>query len=208
MSRVEKIWEIAPIDHERVSLLAKELDLPKPLAAILLDRGVETRAQAERFFSPSLADLPSPFLMKGMKEAVAVVLQALARQAPVIVYGDYDVDGTTGVALLFLFMNKIGFSESYACQPHRLLEGYGLHLKAIRRTVPPGVLDRAPLVITVDCGISNHIQVQPGIPDTAGPDIFFPFLKRTIWLKNIPTSYIGCLQYNPFSFGVANHLVW
>ncbi len=160
MTRVEKIWEIAPIDHERVSILAKELDLPKPLAAILLGRGVETRAQAERFFSPSLADLPSPFLMKGMKEAVAVVLQALARQAPAIVYGDYDVDGTTGVALLFLFLKKIGFSESYTCQPHRLLDGYGLHLEAIRRTVPPGVLDRAPLVITVDCGISNHIQVQ------------------------------------------------
>ena len=160
MSRIDKIWEIAPVDHARVSLLAEELDLPKPLAAILLSRGVDNREQAERFFSPSLADLPSPFLMKGMKEAVEVVLLALARQTPVIVYGDYDVDGTTGAALLFLFLEKIGFSERYDCQPHRFHEGYGLHLEAIRRTVPAGVLERAPLVITVDCGISSHTQVR------------------------------------------------
>ena len=160
MSRMEKIWEVAPVDHARVNLLAAELDLPKPLAAMLLSRGVENREQAERFFSPSLADLPSPFLMKGMTEAVDGVLQALARQAPVIVYGDYDVDGTTGAALLFLFLEKIGFSERYVCQPHRLHEGYGLHLEAIRRIVPAGVLERAPLVITVDCGISSRVQVQ------------------------------------------------
>jgi single-stranded-DNA-specific exonuclease len=160
LPRIEKIWEIAPIDHARVSLLAAELDLPEPLAAILLDRGVESRAQAEQFFSPSLADLPSPFLMKGMAEAVEVVLQALARQTPVIVYGDYDVDGTTGVALLFLFLRKIGFSGVYTCQPHRMLEGYGLHLEAIKRIVPPAVLEQAPLVITVDCGISSQKAVR------------------------------------------------
>ena len=160
MSRIEKIWEIAPIDHARVSLLAAELELPEPLVAILLGRGVESRAQAERFFAPSLADLPSPFLMKGMAEAVAVVLQALAKQTPVIVYGDYDVDGTTGAALLFLFLKKVGFADVYVCQPHRLLEGYGLHLEAIKRVVPPGVVEQAPLVITVDCGISSNIQVR------------------------------------------------
>jgi len=160
LSGIEKTWEIAPVDHARVSLLATELDLPKPLAAILLHRGVETRAQAERFFAPSLADLPEPFLMQGMTAAVAVVLQALAKQSPVIVYGDYDVDGTTGAALLFLFLKKIGFSKLYVCQPHRLHEGYGLHLEAIQRTVPLGVLEQAPLIITVDCGISSQLQVR------------------------------------------------
>lgn len=160
MSRIEKIWEIAPVDHARVRLLAAELELPEPLAAILLGRGVESRVQAERFFVPSLADLPSPFLMKGMAEAVAVVLSALSKQTPVIVYGDYDVDGTTGAALLFIFLKNIGFSSVYVCQPHRLLEGYGLHLEAIRRTVPPDVLEQAPLVITVDCGISSNTQVR------------------------------------------------
>ncbi|OGQ87188.1 MAG: single-stranded-DNA-specific exonuclease RecJ [Deltaproteobacteria bacterium RIFOXYD12_FULL_56_24] len=160
MSAIEKIWEITPVDHERVSLLAAELDLPKPLAAILLRRGVETRVQAERFFSPSLADLPSPFLMQGMTAAVAVVLSALAKQSPVIIYGDYDVDGTTGAALLFLFLKKIGFLKVYVCQPHRLHDGYGLHLEAIRRTLPVDVLEQAPLVITVDCGISSQPQVR------------------------------------------------
>ena len=160
MSRIEKIWEIASVDHARVNLLAVELGLPKPLAAILLARGVENRTQAERFFFPSLADLPSPFLMQGMAEAVETVLQALVRQAPVIVYGDYDVDGTTGAALLFLFLKKIGFTATYVCQPHRLLDGYGLHLEAIRRTVPAAMLEQAPLVITVDCGISSHKQVR------------------------------------------------
>jgi len=160
LSRIEKIWEIASVDHARVNLLAVELGLPKPLAAILLARGVENRTQAERFFFPSLADLPSPFLMQGMAEAVETVLQALVRQAPVIVYGDYDVDGTTGAALLFLFLKKIGFTATYVCQPHRLLDGYGLHLEAIRRTVPAAMLEQAPLVITVDCGISSHKQVR------------------------------------------------
>ncbi|MBA3002675.1 MAG: single-stranded-DNA-specific exonuclease RecJ [Desulfurivibrio sp.] len=160
LTRINKIWKVAPIDHARVSLLAAELNVPMPLAAILLSRGVENRVQAERFFSPSLADLPSPFLMKGMTEAVKVVLQALANQTPVIVYGDYDVDGTTGAALLYLFLKKIGFTETYVCQPHRLHDGYGLHLEAIRRIVPPGLLERTPLVITVDCGISSHQQVR------------------------------------------------
>ena len=160
MSRTDTIWEIAPVDHARVSLLAAELNVPKPLAAILLSRGVENRAQAERFFSPSLADLPSPFLMKGMTEAVGVVAEALTKQAPVIVYGDYDVDGTTGAALLYLFLKKIGFSEAYVCQPHRLQDGYGLHVEAVRRNMPNGLLERKPLVITVDCGISSLHQVR------------------------------------------------
>jgi len=160
LSRIEKVWEMASIDHAQVSLLAAELSLPKPLTALLLSRGVETRAQVERFFSPSLAELPSPFLMQGMTAAVRVVLQALARQTPVIVYGDYDVDGSTGAALLFLFLKKIGFSKVYTSQPHRLLDGYGLHLEAIRRTVPLSVLEQSPLVITVDCGISSQQQVR------------------------------------------------
>ncbi|MBU2539200.1 MAG: single-stranded-DNA-specific exonuclease RecJ [Proteobacteria bacterium] len=160
MTRTDKIWEVAPIDQARVSLLATELSLPKPLAAILLNRGVENRAQAERFFSPTLADLPSPFLMKGMAEAVEIVLAALGKQTPVIVYGDYDVDGTTGAALLYLFLKKIGFSETYVCQPHRLHDGYGLHLEAIRRIVPTGLLEKGPLIITVDCGISSQQQVR------------------------------------------------
>lgn len=159
MSRTDTIWEIAPIDHARVNILAADLGVPKPLAAILLSRGVENRSQAEQFFSPSLADLPSPFLMKGMTEAVGIVVGALAKQTPVIVYGDYDVDGTTGAALLYLFLKKIGFSETYVCQPHRMHDGYGLHLEAIRRNLPNGLLERKPLVITVDCGISSHQQI-------------------------------------------------
>lgn len=160
LSRVKKRWELTRVDHHRVDRLAAELKLPKPLAAILLARGVESRDQAARFFSPSLADLPNPFLMKGMSKAVETVLQAVARQIPVIIYGDYDVDGTTGAALLYLFLKKIGFSKRYVCQPHRIHEGYGLHLEAIRRCVPTAVLEQTPLVITVDCGISSRKQVR------------------------------------------------
>jgi len=160
LPKIKKIWQITPIDHVRVDLLAVELELPKPIAAILLTRGVENRAQAARFFSASLIDLPSPFLMKGMTKAVEVVLQALTNKTPVIVYGDYDVDGTTGAALLYIFLKKIGFSTIYTSQPHRLLDGYGLHLEAIKRSVPPSVLEQTPLVITVDCGISSHLQVR------------------------------------------------
>jgi single-stranded-DNA-specific exonuclease len=158
--KIEKIWETSPIDHVRVDLLAAELELPKAMAAILLARGVENRDQAMSFFSASLIDLPSPFLMKGMTKAVEVVLQALTNQTPVIVYGDYDVDGTTGAAVIYIFLKRIGFSVIYTIQPHRLHDGYGLHLEAIRRSVPPSVLEQTPLVITVDCGISSHLQVR------------------------------------------------
>lgn len=144
---------------EQVKAFARELRVPEPMAGLLLGRGIVNRQQAEAFFSASLEDLPSPFLMEGMEEAVGVVFKALERNAPVLVYGDYDVDGTTGTALLLLFLRRIGFSEVAACQPHRLKDGYGLHPMVVRRSAP-GYGGRKPLLITVDCGISCADQVR------------------------------------------------
>lgn len=160
MPAAQKIWQQIPFDHERLNLLARELDMPRAIAAALLVQGVKNRAQALRFLFPSLNDLPSPFLMKGMREAVSLVLTSLASQHPVIVYGDYDVDGVTGTALLYIFLKKIGFTECYMCQPDRFSDGYGLHVEAVERIVPKLILRKKPLIITVDCGISSIAQVK------------------------------------------------
>ncbi len=160
-SNPHKIWEVVELPPGRAEALARDLGLPIPYAALLLQRGIESRAQAAAFFSATLADLPSPFLMLGMSAAVQVVAEALRRQRPVVVYGDYDVDGATGAAILTLFLKEIGFRQVLACQPLRLEEGYGLHLRALERRLAensPGG-GQAGLLITVDCGISDAVEV-------------------------------------------------
>jgi len=148
------------VDTALVAALARELSVPKTFAALLLQRGIKSRGEAELFFGATLADLPSPFLMKGMEQAVKTVAAALEAQKPVVVYGDYDVDGTTGAAILSLFLGAIGFARVFTCQPLRLEEGYGLHLQAVKRTLQADISGQAPLLITVDCGISDHEEVR------------------------------------------------
>jgi len=154
-----KKWETVSVDRARALVLARECNLPPAIAALLLQRGIADREQVRHFFAATLEDLPSPFLLKGMSEAVSVVAQAHARKQPVVVYGDYDADGSTGVALLFLFLRACGFAEIHACQPLRLQEGYGLHRAALQRTLPAFIFEAPPLLITVDCGISNRDEV-------------------------------------------------
>lgn len=160
MSLPEKNWLILPHEHHRCKIMSQELAIPEAMAALLLARGLENRSQVEKFLSPQLADLPSPFLMKGMREATDLILDALATQKPIIVYGDYDVDGSTGAALLSIFLKRIGFSTVYQCQPDRLSEGYGVHLETVKRMMPEDIFLRAPLLITVDCGISSNQQIK------------------------------------------------
>ncbi|MGV1098935.1 single-stranded-DNA-specific exonuclease RecJ [Thiovibrio sp. JS02] len=158
-SLLKKRWEVLPVDGGQAERLGAELRLPVIFAALLLQRGIADRGEAERFFSASLADLPSPFLLKGMREAVLAVASALAGQRPVVVYGDYDVDGTTGAAILSIFLKAVGFRQVFPCQPLRLEDGYGLHPRAVERKLPAEIFGQAPLLITVDCGISDHLEV-------------------------------------------------
>ena len=91
-------------DESVVTTLANEMGVPSPIASLMVQRGITTRKQAEDFFNPSLSSLHDPFLMKDMNRAVDRISTAISRNEKILVYGDYDVDGTTSVALLYSFL--------------------------------------------------------------------------------------------------------
>jgi len=124
---------------------------------ILTQRGVCTEEQQQAFLSPRLADLPSPFLMRDMDKAVQLICRAMAEHQTVIVYGDYDVDGTSATVLLANFFSQHLGLMVMPHQPHRLRQGYGVHADDVRRLV--AAAGPRPLLVTVDCGISAVEEV-------------------------------------------------
>ena len=123
-------------------------DLPAFLVSLLLARGIRTPEQAAAFLSPSLDQLHDPFLMLGMDIAVRRIQQAVAAHEPILIYGDYDVDGTTAVVLLKTAIERLGGSVRFHV-PHRLREGYGMQREILETAATEGVR----LVISVDTGI-------------------------------------------------------
>lgn len=151
-------WFLRTADESLVTNLALELKLSPLLARILVQRGFDKVSSARRFLSSTLAaDLPSPFLLAGMEEAVLRISQALAQKEKVCVWGDYDVDGTTGAAVLVSFLREIGMDPLFYI-PHRIDEGYGLSREGLASLQSQEVR----LVISVDCGISNAAEVAFG----------------------------------------------
>ncbi len=139
-----------------MTTLAGSLKVPQLLARILFLRGLRQPDAARSFFSSSLnSDLPSPLLLAGMKEAVDRIVLALERKESVCIWGDYDVDGTTGAAALVAFFREIGADPRYYI-PHRIHEGYGLNPDGLKKLKSLGV----QLVVSVDCGISNYSEVE------------------------------------------------
>ena len=124
-------------------------DLPEALARALVLRGVETFDEARFFFRPHLEQLHDPFLMKGMEAAADRIVEAKSNNERVLVYGDYDVDGTTSAALMTLFLRSIGIEATYWI-PHRINDGYGLCNAGIDLATERG----ATLIIALDCGIT------------------------------------------------------
>ena len=130
-------------------MLSASLDISKVLANLLVQRGIGTAEEAKKFFNPSLEDLHDPFLMKDMDRAVERVVTAVEKRETIMIYGDYDVDGTTAVALVYGFLRHIGHDELLFYIPDRYTEGYGISSKGIDHAVRKGVT----LIITLDCGI-------------------------------------------------------
>ncbi|MDD3568703.1 MAG: single-stranded-DNA-specific exonuclease RecJ [Bacteroidales bacterium] len=131
------------------------LGIDRILANLLAQRGIETYEQAKKFFRPALEDLYDPFLMKGMQEAVARIEKAIAAGEKILVYGDYDVDGTTAVALVYSFLRK--YVNSVATYiPDRYSEGYGISYTGIDFAIEQGY----SLVIALDCGIKAVEKVE------------------------------------------------
>lgn len=135
-------------DPEVVSRLTAELGIDPVLSELLVQRGVTTFEQAREFFRPSLDSLHDPFLMKDMDKAVERIETALAKRQKILVYGDYDVDGTTAVALVYSFLLRLTGNVDFYI-PDRYDEGYGVSIKGIDWAAENGF----DLIITLDCGI-------------------------------------------------------
>ena len=145
------------VDNQSVEELAKVLNIDENLATLLVQRGVSTYEEAKTFFRPSLSQLHDPFLMKDMDKAVGRVLGAIEKGEKVLVYGDYDVDGTTAVALVYTYLKpffKKKKIEFYI--PDRYNEGYGISIKGIDYAAKNGF----SLVIALDCGIKAVERIE------------------------------------------------
>ncbi|MBR7114706.1 MAG: single-stranded-DNA-specific exonuclease RecJ [Alistipes sp.] len=147
---IEKRWVVRQHgDREVVERLATHLRMSPVLTNLLVQRGIDTVEKANRFFNPQLADLHDPFLMTDMERAVERIERAVARNEMIMVYGDYDVDGTTAVALVYKFLRQIGHKNLVFYIPDRYNDGYGISVKGIDFAARKGVT----LAIALDCGI-------------------------------------------------------
>lgn len=172
----KKIWKIRPASGGAEEL-ARALKVSRITAQVLINRQITDLEQARAFLSPKLTELIEPDAMPGIGPAVERIKRALADKEKVAIYGDYDVDGITGVAILWHLLTILGGSVEYYI-PHRIDEGYGLNAGAIKQLAESGV----NLIITVDCGvtavgeaalakelgmelvITDHHQAGPGLP--------------------------------------------
>ncbi len=150
------IWTLAEQINPRLSReLAKELDIPRIISQILVNREVTTAKDMKTFFYPTLDDLLDPMELPGMEKAVKRVISALAHNEKIVIFGDYDVDGITATALVYLVLTRFGADVEWYL-PDRVEEGYGLSKGGIDDAVGKGVT----LLISVDCGITGVDEVE------------------------------------------------
>ncbi len=183
-----------PEDPDAVPMLQRELNVPETIARLLALRRINTFEDARTFFRPDLSLVHDPFLMKDMDKAADRLASAIRKNEKVVVYGDYDVDGTTATAIMYTFLKDFGLHVEYHI-PNRFKEGYGLSEEGISKAASIG----ATLIVTVDCGITaveeakwardigidmiicDHHNAGPEIPDAVAvldpkrPDCTYPF---------------------------------
>lgn len=138
--------------------VADIFSMPEELADLLYYRGVTTSVEVREFLFPKLASLPDPTTMLGMERAVSLIIKACKEGLPLLIHGDYDVDGISGTALLLEFLREMGGDTHYYI-PNRLNESYGLSAKSIDKLTSK-INRQKGLVITVDCGISSYAEVE------------------------------------------------
>ena len=152
---MEKTWEIKQLPSaEIISDLQQSLNISEALAILLAQRGIVNFDQAKSFFNPTLDDLHDPFLMKGMADAVSRIKNAIDDEENILIFGDYDVDGTTAVTLFYEFLTSI-YSNVFFYIPDRNNEGYGISQQSIDFALDNNI----SLVIVLDCGIKAHEQI-------------------------------------------------
>ncbi len=143
------------IPIETIYEFSRQLNVPPIIAKILITRGIDTFEKAKLFFKGNLDDLHDPFLMEDMGKAVERIVDAIRNKEKILIYGDYDVDGITAVAVLYLLLNDLYAEVSYYI-PNRVNEGYGISKVGIDEAVKRGVT----LIISVDCGITAIEEVE------------------------------------------------
>jgi single-stranded-DNA-specific exonuclease len=147
---MQKRWNILTADENKSNSLQQALKIHPVLCKILVQRGIENYTEAKNFFRPQLTDLHSPWLMKDMDKAVARIITAINDEEKILVFGDYDVDGTTSVASMYQFLKKIHSNLDFYI-PHRYREGYGVSKAGIDFAKENGF----SLIISIDCGIKS-----------------------------------------------------
>ena len=148
-----KRWRIHPHDPERIAALERAAGIPAVVAQLLVCRGVTDPDAAHTFLSPKLAALRDPECLPGCFEAARRIHEAVAAGQRITIYGDYDVDGMSGTALLWQCLKLLGANVGYYV-PHRVDEGYGVHADAVRSLAAEGTR----LLVTVDCGIASPAE--------------------------------------------------
>ena len=152
----EKSWILKEqADEREIDKLSSEINVNPVLSNILLQRGISDFEKAKRFFRPSLDELHDPFLMKGMDIAATRLIEAIEEKQSILVYGDYDVDGTTAVSTLYSFLLHLTDQVHYYI-PDRYLEGYGVSRQGIEYAVE----NKCDLIISLDCGIKAIEQIS------------------------------------------------
>ncbi len=147
-------WLFPPVSSDAVARLARELNIPPLLARLLVLRGMEEPEAADRFLHPSLQHLHNPFLMADMEVAVERLRRAIEHQEKILIYGDYDVDGTMAVVVLLTALRSLGAKvETHI--PHRMTDGYGMRVPVVERASAEG----CTVVLSVDTGIREHAVI-------------------------------------------------
>lgn len=183
-----------PEREEYVNELADQLNIDTQIARLLLLRGIDSYDEAKRFFRPETESLHDPFLMKDMDKGASRLSEAIRNHEKVIIYGDYDVDGTTATSIVYMFLQEFGLDVKYYI-PHRFKEGYGINPDGIQYAIDC----KADLIVSVDCGITaveeakyakskgidliicDHHTVGDEIPDAVAvldpkrPDCNYPY---------------------------------
>jgi len=154
---MQKRWNILPVDEAKLRSLQDALKIHPVLCRVLVQRGIDSYDKAKQFFRPQLTDLHDPWLMKDMEKAVTRIIKAFTYREKILVFGDYDVDGTTSVSSMYRFLRTVyepGHVDFYI--PHRYREGYGVSKKGIDTAIDNGVT----LIISLDCGIKSIDLIQ------------------------------------------------
>ena len=155
-NRLTKLWNPKPLPSEEiVNKLMVELKTSKLLATIMAQRNITCHEEGRKYFAPKKSDLYDPFLMKNMDTAINRILIALEKNERILLYGDYDVDGTTAVSLLLNYLTPIHPNLDFYI-PDRFNEGYGLSSGGVQKAIDEGTT----LIITLDCGIKDFVNIK------------------------------------------------